>query len=123
MVWAMMPIELSPCGDDVAGLRVINVAAVDADALQQHAVRVVARGLDRAGEIEGERPGVARRAIIDEIAVDVAAAATVALRDDADGAIALGDDIAGLRIIDVAGVAAADGLQQRAMRAVALGQD
>ena len=39
-------------GDDVAGLAVIDVAAGGADGLQQHAVRPVAAGLDRAGEIE-----------------------------------------------------------------------
>ena len=106
-------------GDDVAGLLDIHVAADVADALQQHAVRADAGGLDRAGEVEVERPGVAGTAGIAEVAVDQAAAAAQALRDDSDRAIASGHNIALLGIVDIAAVAVADGLQQRAVGAVA----
>ena len=103
-------------GQHIAGLGVVDIPRIAAaNALQQHAVRAVARGLDRAGEVERDGPGGAGAGIADEVAVDVAARAANRLGDDADRAIALGDDVAGLAIIDVA-AGAANGLQQHAVR-------
>ena len=48
-------------------------------------------------------PGGAGAGIADEVAVDVAARAANGLGDDADRTIALGDDVAGLAVVDVAG--------------------
>ena len=47
--------------------------------------------------------------------VGESAAAAERLDDDADGVVATGQDVAGLRIADVASVAAADALQQHAV--------
>ena len=110
--------------DDVADLGVIDIAAVAAaDALQQCAVGAVAGCEDRAIEIDRDRSRVAGSAAIAEHAVGIAAAAAKALRDDADRAVAIGHDVAGLRIIDGAAIAAANRLQQGAVGAVAGGED
>ena len=51
-------------------------------------------GLDRASEIERDRPGVAGAAGIAERAVSDAAAAAQRLDDDADGIVTAGQHIA-----------------------------
>ena len=51
------------------------------------------------------------------------AAAAERLDDDADGVVATGQDVAGLRIADVASIAATDALQQHAVGPVAGGLD
>ena len=82
-----------------------------------------AGGRDRPGEVEGDVAGIAGPAGAAEAFVHESAAAAERLDDDADGIVAAGQDVARLQVSDVAGIAAADALQQHAVGPVAAGLD
>ena len=78
------------------------------------ALRTVAFGLDRSGDIERNRPGRAGSSgVPGEEAVDETAAAAKRLRDDPERAVAERRDIAVLGVVDVAAVAAIVGVERQ----------
>ena len=86
---AMMPMAPSPPVTTLPVCGIIDVAGVAAaDGLQQRAMRAVAVGQDRAGDVEGQRARGAGAGRRDEIPADPTAGAAKALRDDADRIVA-----------------------------------